>query len=191
MRFVGEFLCIFCTPIITIGVHFPFIKIHLLAKDKKAKMIEEIYRVSFIGHRQIDRFRFVEEQLEKIISDLISKKEYVEFYVGRNGEFDTMVASAVKRCQKAYGTANSSLILIIPYAADLDLLQKFYDEIWYPEELYKVHYKSAITKRNKWFLEHSDLLVAYVEKDKGGAAYCLKQAEKKGIEIKNIALKEE
>ena len=32
----------------------------------------------------------------------------------RNGDFDTMVASAVKRGQKAYGTANSSLILVIP-----------------------------------------------------------------------------
>ena len=60
-------------------------------------MIGEIYRVSFIGHRRIDRFRFVEEQLDRIIGDLMSRKEYVEFYVGRNGEFDTMVASAVKR----------------------------------------------------------------------------------------------
>jgi hypothetical protein len=33
--------------------------------------------------------------------------------------------------------------------------------------------------------------VAYVEKDKGGAATCLKKAEKAGIEIKNIALEEE
>ena len=116
----------------------------------------------------------------------------MELYVGRNGDFDTMVASAVKRCQKVYGTVNSSLVLVIPYAvADMDLLEKFYDEIWLPEELYKVHYKSAITKRNEWFVEHSDLLVAYVEKDNGGAAVCLKKAEKKGIDIKNIALEEE
>ncbi len=155
-------------------------------------MLEEIYRVSFIGHRRIDRFRFVEEQLDRIISDLLSQKEYVEFYVGRNGDFDTMVASAVKRAQKVYGTSNSSLILVIPYAvADRDFLEKFYDEIWLPEELYKVHYKSAITKRNEWFVEHSDLLVAYVERDTGGAALCLKKAEKEGIDIKNIALEEE
>ncbi len=50
------------------------------------------------------------------------RKEYVEFYVGRNGDFDTMVASAVKRCQKRYGKENSSLILVIPYAvANMDL----------------------------------------------------------------------
>ena len=155
-------------------------------------MIGEIYRVSFIGHRLIDRFRFVEEQLDRIVSDLMSRKEYVEFYVGRNGDFDTMVASAVKRCQKRYGKENSSLILIIPYSvANMDCLEKFYDEIWYPEELYKVHHKAAITKRNEWFVEHSDLLVAYVERDSGGAAVCLKKAEKAGVEIKNIALEEE
>lgn len=155
-------------------------------------MIGEIYRVSFIGHREIDRFRFVEEQLDKVIGELIRTKEYVEFYVGKNGEFDTMVASAVKRGQKAYGTANSALILVIPYTiADMDLLEQFYDEIWYPEELYKVHHKAAITKRNEWFVEHSDLLVAYVERDKGGAASCLQKAKKANLQIKNIALEEE
>ena len=155
-------------------------------------MLEEIYRVSFIGHRQIGRFRFVEEQLDRIISDLLNRKEYVEFYVGKNGDFDTMVASAVKRGQKAYGAANSSLILVLPYSvADMEMLEQFYDEIWLPEELYKVHYKSAITKRNEWLVKNSDLLVAYVVNDSGGAAYCLKQAQKEGVQIKNIALEEE
>lgn len=155
-------------------------------------MLEEIYRVSFIGHRQIDRFRFVEEHLDQIISELLNNKEYVEFYVGRNGDFDTMVASAVKRGQKAYGAANSSLILVLPYTvSDMELLEQFYDEIWLPEELYKVHYKSAITKRNEWLVKNSDLLVAYVVNDSGGAAYCLKQAQKEGVQIKNIAIEEE
>ena len=155
-------------------------------------MIGEIYRVSFIGHRQIDRFRFVEEQLDKVIGELLRTKEYVEFYVGKNGEFDTMVGSAVKRAQKAYGTANSSLILVLPYAiADMDLLEQFYDEIWLPEELYKVHHKAAITKRNEWFVDNSDLLVSYITRDSGGAARCQKYAEKQGLPIKNIALEEE
>ena len=154
-------------------------------------MIGEVYRVSFIGHREIDRFYFVEEQLDKAVGELLRNKEYVEFYVGRNGEFDTMVASAVKRGQKRYGKENSSLILVLPYAvADMDMLEKFYDEIWLPEELYNIHYKCAITKRNEWFIDHSDLLVAYVKKEKGGAAYCLKQAKKKGIATKNIAIEE-
>lgn len=75
----------------------------------------EIYRVAFIGHRGVDDFRFVEEQLDKVVRELISTKEYVEFYVGRNGEFDTMVGSAVKRAQDAYGKSNNCLILTLPF----------------------------------------------------------------------------
>ena len=70
-------------------------------------------------------------------------------------------------------------------------LEQFYDEIWLPEELYKVHYKSAITKRNEWLVKNSDLLVAYVVNDSGGAAYSLKQAQKEGVQIKNIVIEEE
>lgn len=50
----------------------------------------DIYRVSFIGHREVDDFFFVEDQIDSVVRELISTKEYVEFYVGRNGEFDTL-----------------------------------------------------------------------------------------------------
>ena len=75
--------------------------------------------------------------------------------------------------------------------ADMDLLEQFYDEIWLPEELYKVHHKAAITKRNEWFVDNSDLLVSYITRDSGGAARCQKYAENQGLPIKNIALEEE
>ena len=139
----------------------------------------DTYRVSFIGHREIDNFRFIENQIEDVVKELIETKEYVEFYVGRNGEFDILVASVIKRAQRDFGTSNNSLILIIPYPiADMDDMEKYYDEVWYPDELYGVHYKAAITKRNEWFVKNSDLLVAYVEREQGGAYECLKAAEK-------------
>lgn len=146
----------------------------------------EIFRVSFIGHREVDDFRFVEDQLERIVRDLIQTKEYVEFYVGRNGEFDIMVASVIKRAKRDYGDANSSMILILPYPiADMDMMEDFYDEIWLPLGS-DVHFKSAITKRNEWLIENSDMLVAYVIRDTGGAATCLQFAEKSGIPIERI-----
>ncbi len=147
----------------------------------------EIYRVSFIGHREIDDFSFVEEQLYIVIADLIRSKEYVEFYVGRNGEFDILVASVIKRAKREIWDCNSSLILVLPYpVANTEDYEKFYDEVIYPQELKRVHFKSAITKRNEWFVEHSDLLVAYVVRDRGGAAQCLKKGQSSGIEIKRI-----
>ena len=151
-------------------------------------MLGEIYKVSFIGHRIVDDFYFVEEQLDRIIGELIRNKEYVEFYVGRNGDFDTMVASSIKRCQKRFGKENNSLILVLPYTvADMEYFEDFYDEIWIPDELHGVHYKNAITKRNEWFVANSNLLIAYVLRDQGGAATCLKKAKQSNIDVFNIA----
>ena len=67
-----------------IGVHFFSVKNHL-SRQGFELMLGEIYRVSFIGHRRVDDFYFVENQLDNIIGDLIRTKEYVEFYVGKNG----------------------------------------------------------------------------------------------------------
>lgn len=151
-------------------------------------MLGEIYKVSFIGHRRVDDFYFVEEQLDSIIGELIRTKEYVEFYVGKNGDFDTMVASAIKRCQKRFGKSNNSLILVLPYTvADMEYLEDFYDEIWIPDELHGIHFKNAISKRNEWFVNNSDLLIAYVLRDNGGAATCLKKATQSNLAVFNIA----
>ena len=150
-------------------------------------MFREPYRVSFIGHRQVERFWNIEKQVDKIVRELIRTKEFVEFYVGRNGEFDIMVASVIKRAQRDLGKANNALILVIPYQiANMEDMEKFYDEVWYPDELYGVHYKSAITKRNEWFVDHSDLLVAYVIRESGGAYECMKKAQQKGILVAQI-----
>lgn len=147
----------------------------------------EIYRVSFIGHREIEDYSFAANQVDSVVRELIATKEYVEFYVGRNGEFDILVASAIKRIQRELGKRNSSLILMLPYpVAETEAYEKYYDEVEYPRELYKVHYKSAITKRNEWLVDHSDMLVAYVIRAYGGAAQCLKKAIARGIEIRRV-----
>lgn len=46
------------------------------------------FTVSFFGHRQIEAPFQVESQLEKLISQLLQQNEFVEFLVGREGEFD-------------------------------------------------------------------------------------------------------
>ncbi|MBR6681192.1 MAG: DUF1273 domain-containing protein, partial [Clostridia bacterium] len=63
--------------------------------------------------------------------------------------------------------------------------EQYYDEIYMPIE--KVHYKAAITKRNEWLVDNSDLLVAYVNKDFGGAHNTLRYSEKIGVPIINVA----
>lgn len=46
----------------------------------------ELYRVSFIGHRELDTREhfFIEEKLLSIVRELIETTGYVEFYVVRD-----------------------------------------------------------------------------------------------------------
>ena len=69
----------------------------------------EIFTVAFFGHRYIDNMFKVEELLEEQIRKLINEKEYVDFIVGRNGEFDQSVSSTVLRVRKNYRDDNSAL----------------------------------------------------------------------------------
>ena len=147
----------------------------------------EIYRVSFIGHRKLYEIGCIEQKLNCIVRDLLSKKEYVEFYVGRNGDFDILTASAVKNMQKVFGKHNSSLILVLPYhVKDEEYYKDFYDEIYLPLNI-KTHFKEAITKRNEWMIDNSDLLISYVKDQHGGAWRTEKYAKIKEKQIMNIA----
>ena len=77
----------------------------------------DIYTVAFFGHRYIDNPLKVEELLEEQIRKLINEKEYVDFIVGRNGEFDQCVSSTVLRARKNVRDDNSALILMLPYVS--------------------------------------------------------------------------
>ena len=99
----------------------------------------EIYRVAFIGHREVDEHRQVADELDTVLSMLLKKHEYIEFYVGKNGEFDELAASAVRRLKSEW-SAFCSLALVLPYEiANLDLIEKSYDEVIMPND-YKCHY---------------------------------------------------
>lgn len=47
----------------------------------------EVYRVAFIGHREVDKQTQVADELDRVLPMLFGKHEYIEFYVGKNGEF--------------------------------------------------------------------------------------------------------
>ena len=55
------------------------------------------------------------------------------------------------------------------------------DEIIIPEELYGVHYKAAIQKRNRWLVD------SYLLRDFGGAYETVKNAKKQGKPVINLA----
>lgn len=143
-----------------------------------------IYRVSFIGHRQVDDHGQLEERLTAVLTDLLRTRNFIEFQIGRSGEFDIFTASCIKRIQSRHGTENSAITLVLPYpVADVTYYEAYYDGILIPEEARTAHPKRAITERNRWLVDHADLLVAYVHRNTGGAATCLKMAEQAGRQI--------
>ena len=150
----------------------------------------DIYRVTFIGHRRIYDISEIEEKLAPILTELLSTKEYVEFYIGRNGDFDEIAASVIKRIQKQTDRNNSSLILVLPYVVkDIEYYSEYYDEVIIPYIIEKAHPKSAITLRNRWLIDLSDMLISYTERNTGGAYATEKYAvslNKKVINLKKI-----
>ena len=74
-----------------------------------------IFTVAFFGHRYAENIIKAEKLLEKQIRKLIDENEYVDFLVGRNGDFDQCVSSSVLRVRKNYRDDNSALVLVLPY----------------------------------------------------------------------------
>lgn len=74
-----------------------------------------IFTVSFFGHREVERPMEIENQLDKLLHDLINQTEYVEFLIGRDGEFDLLASSAIKRAIRNYSCGNTYFTLVLPY----------------------------------------------------------------------------
>lgn len=149
-------------------------------------MLGEIYRVSMIGHRIVEDFD-IEEKLYNLFCNMLCTKEYVEIYLGRNGDFDIMAASVIKRIQKNFRDDNSVMILVLPYPVkDYEYYEDYYDEIIIPDELHGVHPKAAITERNRWMVANTDVLIAYIRNESGGTAACVRIAEQLGRKIIKI-----
>lgn len=114
-------------------------------------------------------------------------KEYVDFLVGRNGEFDQIVASTVHRVKKAVDRENSSLILVLPYLTsefinNRDSFESYYDDIEVSAGAETKHFKAAIQVRNREMVDRSDLVIYFVQRKSGGAYQTIQYASRQGKE---------
>ena len=151
-----------------------------------------IYTVSFFGHRYIDNASEVEQHLDCLLHDLIVQKEYVEFLVGRDGDFDTIASAAIKRAIHSYGYGNAHFILMLPYmkAEYRDNEKEFldyYDEVEECAESSEAHPKSAIQVRNRCMVDRSDLVVCCIQHKSGGAYKTVQYAVKQGKQVRNLS----
>ena len=146
--------------------------------------------VSFFGHRYIDNVFEIEYKVEGLLNDLMRNNEYVEILVGRNGEFDLLVAAIANKLKKRNKRENLSIVWVQPYPQaeyikNADSFDEYYDSVEICEESLKGHFKSAIQTRNRRMIERSDLVVCYV-REKGGAYLSRQYAETTGKRIIDI-----
>lgn len=152
----------------------------------------KIFTVSFFGHREVERPMEIEDRLDKLLHDLINQKEYVEFLIGRDGEFDLLASSVIKRAIRNYSYGNTYFTLVLPYMkAEYRDNEKnyldYYDEVEICAESSEAHYKSAIQIRNRNMVDRSDLIVCCIQHRSGGAYKTIQYANKKNCKIINLA----
>lgn len=155
----------------------------------------DIFTVTFFGHRQLTDHFAIEERLDDLLRELITTKEYVEFLVGRDGEFDLLASSAVRRAAQKYGQGNTHLTLVLPYdRADYwdnrESFEDYYDEVEICGASASAHFKAAITIRNRELVDRSDLVVCAIEHKSGGAYRAVKYAQDCGKTVVNLCLNE-
>ena len=155
----------------------------------------DTFTVSFFGHREIERPSEIENRLEKLLRDIVIQKEYVEFLIGRDGEFDLLASSVIRRAIRDYGFGNTSFVLVLPYMkAEFRNNEKrfleYYDEVEICTESSMAHYKAAIQVRNKSMVDRSDLVVCCIQHKSGGAYQTVQYAKKQNHRIVNVALGE-
>lgn len=152
--------------------------------------MKDKYTVSLFGHRTVEDYLTVESKLYEFLRIIMKQgNREIEFLVGRNGDFDLMATSVIRKLKKETGNENVFLTLVLPYeTAELrnntEAFESYYDSIEISEATRS--YKYAIVARNRDMVDRSDLAVFYVKNESGGAYQTLKYAEKSGKRIINL-----
>ena len=136
----------------------------------------------FFGHREVTHN--IRPKLTAIIEKLITEEGVTEFYVGYQGQFDSMVYSVLKELKSKFPQIRYTVVFA--YIPDEHINEVYGEDTLFPNALEIVPKKFAISKRNDWMIQHSGFAVCYVHKVTGGASKFRVKAEKRGIQIIDV-----
>ena len=145
--------------------------------------------VTFCGHRNFMGTKEDEEKIMGILRDTVGKRSAL-MYLGGYGRFDGFAYDCCRKYKK--WNAKVKLIFVTPYLTTsyqkncLEYQKSRYDEILYPN-LENVPAKFSISYRNKYMIDKADVVIAYVNRDWGGAYQTYKYAQRKNKKIYNLA----
>ena len=152
----------------------------------------KIFTCAFFGHRDFYAHTLCEPKLLELLNDILSKHEFTEFLVGRNGEFDQFVSSTIRKVKRDFCGSNGELVCVLPYETsefknNVESFLKYYDRVEIYAPVNNTHFKAAISKRNVDMVSRSDLLICYVNRKKGGAYNAVVLAQKNNIPFINLS----
>lgn len=148
----------------------------------------------FSGHRdiEVEKIPEIKQKLEEVLNKLI-KEGYTDFYTGGAIGFDTVAA----QCVLKIGENNPEIKLHVIHpcgnqtrgwsaenVAEFDRINSLAFESLYLNDEY---FNGCMQVRNRYLVEQSSVIIAYLTRTSGGSAYTVKYAEKKGLKIINIA----
>ena len=116
---------------------------------------------TFFGHRDCDYK--LEPLIESKIIDLIENYDVKKFYVGNNGNFDSIVRNELETLSKTYPI---KYFVVLAYMPKYDSIIK---NTILPEGIESHPPRFAIAFRNRWMIKKSDYVVTYVTRSFGGA----------------------
>lgn len=138
----------------------------------------------FFGHKDIPSG--LTERLFPVLTRLIA--EGVDsFLVGNQGGFDSTVLHTLRLLKEKYPHITYNVVLAYMPGNKEEWSAYEPMETLYPEGLESVHPRYAISWRNKWMVQESDVVVCYVTHSWGGAAQYMEYARRKKKTVINIA----
>ena len=158
----------------------------------KGNFVMNMIKCCFAGHR-IAPQRLLKDVL-LAVEKLVLSCDRIEFCSGGMGDFDRLCEQAVREIKKKYAEKEIRLSLVLPsyqYAPkneEKEYMSKLFDDIFVCDASDGSYYKAMIGKRNRWMVEQSDVMIAYVLHESGGAYSALKYAQKQNLEIIRIGM---
>ena len=142
-----------------------------------------------IGHREASEELF--PVLTEVVERHIIEYNVTDFVVGQYGNFDKLAAKAVRVVKKRHPTVTLTLLLPYhPYDRPIPV-PKGFDRTYYPPGMETVPKRAAIVQANRYMVDNSTHLIAYVWHPGSNARNLLEYAQTKSrnrmIRIENLA----
>lgn len=131
----------------------------------------------FIGHREAPDSLLLTLDIE--VERHITEYGVTDFVVGNYGQFDSLAAKCVKTAKKRHPEVTLTLLLPYhPYDRPTPTPPGF-DDTFYPPRMETVPKRAAIVRANRYMVDHSNYLIAYVWHSASNAQNLLEYAEKR------------